>query len=172
MKRTPAEINSLTVAEFITLFGGVYEHSSWIAAAAAAQRPFDSSANLKAAMREAVDLAPPAARLALICAHPDLAGRLARLGQLTPESTREQATAGLDAMSAEELRTLSSANETYRGKFEFPFIICARRHTRESILSAIAARLQNDELAERDAALEEIHHIAQLRIDDLLCLEN
>ena len=172
MKRTPAQINALTAEEFTTLLGGVYEHSPWIAAAAAGQRPFASLTALKAALREAVDHAPEAAQLALILAHPDLAGKLARLGQLTPESTREQAAAGMDAMSPEQVRTMTSANGAYREKFGFPFIICARRHTRDSILGSMAARLVNDAPTERAAALEEIHHIAQLRIDDLLCPEN
>ena len=172
MKRTLAELNALTAEAFTALLGGVYEHSPWIAGAAAARRPFPDVAALKQAMQEIVRTAPEAAHLDLIRAHPDLAGRLARLGQLTAESTREQAAAGLDAMNAEEVGRMTAANEAYRGKYGFPFIICARRHTKDSILAAMAARLQNDPATERAAALEEIHHIAQLRIDDLICLEN
>jgi 2-oxo-4-hydroxy-4-carboxy-5-ureidoimidazoline decarboxylase len=172
MKRTPAEWNALSEADFTALLGGVYEHSPWIAEAAAGQRPFGSVAALQDAMRSVVETAPPEAQLALIQAHPDLAGRLAKLGQLTPESTREQAAAGLDAMSPEELQRMTAGNEAYRAKFGFPFIICARRHTKESILDAMAARLQHDPAAERAAALQEIHHIAQLRMEDILCQEN
>ena len=172
MKRTPAELNTLPAADFTALLGGVYEHSPWIAEKAAGRRPFAALAELKAALREVVDTAPEEAQLALIRAHPDLAGKLARLGQLTPESTREQTAAGLDAMSPAHLQTLTSANQSYREKFGFPFIICARRHSKESILEDIADRLQNDAATERAAALEEIHHIAQLRLDDLICPEN
>ena len=172
MKRTPAELNALPAAEFTALLGGVYEHSPWIAEKAAGRRPFAAPTELKAAMQEALDTAPEAAQLVLIRAHPDLAGKLARLGQLTPESTREQNAAGLDAMSPGQLKALTSANQAYREKFGFPFIICARRHSTESILEAIAGRLQHDAATERAAALEEIHHIAQLRLDDLICPAN
>jgi len=172
MKRTPAELNTLPAAEFTALLGGVYEHSPWIAQKAAGRRPFAALAELKAALQDVVDAAPEEAQLALIRAHPDLAGKLARPGQLTPESTREQTAAGLDAMSPAQLQALTSANQSYRAKFGFPFIICARRHSKESILQAIAGRLRHDAATERVAALEEIHHIAQLRLDDLICPEN
>ena len=172
MTPTPAEINALPAPQFTELLGGVYEHSPWVAQAAAEQRPFDGLSPLKSVMREIVDHASEEAQLALIRAHPDLSGKLARLGQLTPESSREQAAAGLDAMSPGELRRMTSANEAYRAKFGFPFIICARRQTKDLILAAIAARLQNDAATERAAAMTEIHHIAQLRIDDLLCPES
>lgn len=172
MKRTPAELNALPAAEFTALLGGVYEHSPWIAEKAAGRRPFAAFTDLKTALQDVVDSAPEEAQLALIRAHPDLAGKLARLGQLTPESTREQSAAGLDAMSPAQLQALISANGSYREKFGFPFIICARRHSKESILEAVADRLQHDAATERAAALEEIHHIAQLRLDDLICPEN
>ena len=172
MKRTPAEINALTAEEFTTLLGGVYEHSPWIAEAAEKARPFPSVAALMTAMREVVDVAPDETQLALIRAHPDLAGKLALDGRLTRFSTHEQAASGMLGMDEDNLNRMAIANAAYREKFGFPFIICARRHTRESILSAIAARFQNDAPTERAAALEEIHRIAQLRIDDLLCPEN
>lgn len=172
MKRTPAELNALSAADFAAMLGGVYEHSPWTAEAAAAQRPFAGVEDLKQAMKDIVRAASPDAQLALIRAHPDLAGRLAKLGKLTAESTREQAAAGLDSMNAEELQRMTEANAAYREKFGFPFIICARRQTRDSILAAIDERLHHDPETERATALEEIHHIAQLRIDDLLCPEN
>ncbi len=172
MKRTLMELNALPAAEFTAFLGGVYEHSPWVAAAAARRRPFETTDDLKQAMAEIVRTAPETEQLELIRAHPDLAGKLARPGQLTAESTSEQAAAGLDAMSPEELATMTSANTSYREKFGFPFIICARRQTKDSILSAIAARLPNDAPGEHAAALAEIHHIAQLRTDDLLCQEN
>lgn len=172
MKRSLAELNALTAEAFTAYLGGIYEHSPWIPEAAAALRPFPERATLKAAMAAIVQKAPEEAQLALIRAHPDLAGKLARLGQLTPESAREQAAAGLNAMDAAEIAVMTAANEAYRKKFGFPFIICARRHAKDSILAAIHQRLQHDASTERAAALEEIHHIAGLRLDDLLCQEN
>lgn len=172
MKRTLTEINDMTANEFTTLLSGVYEHSPWIAAATATLRPFESLGALSTTMREVMDNASEDAQLDLIRAHPDLAGKLAQLGQLTAESIREQAAAGMGAMSPEELQTMTSHNEAYREKFGFPFIICARRHTKDFILTVIAARLQNTPATERATALAEIHQIAQLRIDDLLCLED
>lgn len=168
----PGPLNSLTADAFTEWLGDVYEHSPWIAAAAATRRPFASVDALKSAMREVVDQAPPDVQLALIRAHPDLAGRLARLGQLTPASAREQAAAGLDAMGPEDLARMTAANGAYRARFGFPFIICARRHTASSILDAITRRLEHDPATERATALEEIHQIAQLRIDELPCPES
>lgn len=172
MKRTPTELNALSLADFTALLGGVYEHSPWIAERAARHRPFGSLAELQEAMGKVVETAADGAQLALIQAHPDLAGKLAQLGQLTPESAREQAAAGLDAMSPEELQRMAAGNEAYRAKFGFPFIICARRHTKNAILQAMTTRLQHDPATERAAALQEIHHIAQLRMEDILCQEN
>jgi len=172
MKRTPAEMNALTAEEFTTLLGGVYEHSPWIAEAAAGQRPFANLEELKAALRQVVQTAPEWAQFALIHAHPDLAGKLALDGRLTPFSALEQAASGILSMNENDLNQMVIANASYRERFGFPFIICARRHTKASILAAMAARLQNDPATERTAALTEIHHIAQLRIDDLLCPEN
>ena len=172
MRRTLAEINALPAEEFTAWLVGVYEHSPWIAEAAAAQRPFSGAGPLKQAMEEIVNNAPAAAQLDLIRAHPDLAGRLAQLGRLTAESTREQTAAGMDAMSPEELQRMAAGNEAYLARFGFPFVICARRHTRDSILEAMATRLEHDPATEQAAALEEIHHIAHLRTDDLICQEN
>lgn len=172
MKRSPAEWNALDVDGFTALLGGVYEHSPWIARAAAALRPLPTLTDLKTALRSVVDTAPADARLTLIRAHPDLAGRLAQLGQVTAESRREQAAAGLDALSPEDLRRMEEGNVAYRAKFGFPFIICARRHSRDAILNAMSQRLLNDSATEEKIAIQEIHHIAELRIHDLLCPEN
>lgn len=172
MKRSPAEWNALDVDSFTALLGGVYEHSPWIARAAAALRPFATLTDLKAALRAVVDKAPAEDRLALIRAHPDLAGKLAQLGQVTAESRREQAAAGLDALSPEDLRLMEEGNAAYRAKFGFPFIICARRHSRDSILKSMSQRLLNDAAMEELTAITEIHHIAELRTEDLLCQEN
>ncbi len=169
MKRSLADCNALPAEEFTALLGGIYEHSPWIVASVARQRPFSSIPALKTALQQAVDAASEAAQLALIRAHPDLAGKLAREGRLTPFSAQEQAASGILSMDLGNLETLLAGNAAYRTKFGFPFIICARRHSSAAILAALATRLRNDPSTERSAALTEIHHIAQLRLDDLLC---
>jgi 2-oxo-4-hydroxy-4-carboxy-5-ureidoimidazoline decarboxylase len=172
MRTTMDEINAMSADGFTALLGGVYEHSPWIAAAAAERRPFADAEAMKNVMRGIVDSAPEADQLALIRAHPDLAGKLSRLGQLTPESAREQAAAGLDLMSPDEMARMTAANEAYRARFGIPFIVCARHHTKASILEAIDRRLAHGPATERAAALQEIHHIAQLRTDELICPEH
>ncbi len=107
-------------------------------------------------------------QLALIRAHPDLAGRLAQQRQLTAESTREQASAGLDQLSEAELANFQRLNTDYRTRFGFPFIICARLNAREAILAAMQARIENSPEAEHAAALAEIEKIAWLRLQDVL----
>ena len=105
---------------------------------------------------------------ALINAHPDLAGRLALAGKLTAESTKEQASAGLNQMTADELARFTDLNAAYRGRFGFPFIICARLNDRRAIVDAMQQRLNNSPATEHAAALTEIEKIASLRLYDLL----
>ncbi len=107
-------------------------------------------------------------RLALIRAHPDLAGRAAIAGELTPESTREQAAAGLDRLTPEQYERLTALNAGYRERFGFPFVVCAREHTADSILAAAAARMGADPRDEQRTALAEIAKIARLRLEDLV----
>jgi OHCU decarboxylase len=109
--------------------------------------------------------APNDAQVALIAAHPDLAGRVAREGRLTAASSSEQAGAGLDALTPEEIATFDSANGAYRERFGFPFVICARENTKASILAALAQRVRNDRATEIATALAEIAKIAWLRIE-------
>jgi 2-oxo-4-hydroxy-4-carboxy-5-ureidoimidazoline decarboxylase len=112
--------------------------------------------------------APRDRQLALIRAHPDLAGRLAQQKRLTAESTREQASAGLDALTDAELADFTARNETYQAKFGFPFIICARLNAKADILAAMRARVSNPPDIEFANALSEIEKIARLRLNDLL----
>src|SRR3712207_2943925 len=119
-------------------------------------------------MVEAVSEAPEDRRLALIRAHPDLAGKAAIAGELTPESTREQASARLDRLSPEEFATFTRLNQAYRDTFGFPFVICVREHTKASILENFAARLHNGREQEIDIALGEIAKIAKLRLFDVV----
>lgn len=165
---TVSRLNELLDEEFTAFLGGVYEHSPWVAARALGERPFNDLNHLVTAMRGIVDAACDAEKIALIRAHPDLAGKLARAGSLTPESTREQAGLGLDRLADPEYERFSRFNADYREKFGFPFIICARLTTKEGVLAAFESRLRNDAAAEIAEALVQIHHIARLRIEDQL----
>src|SRR5581483_5235015 len=109
--------------------------------------------------------ADEARKRALIEAHPDLAGKAARAGALTADSKAEQGSAGLDRLSETEFARFSELNESYRKKFGFPFIVCVRRHGKDSIFRQFEMRLKNDAAKERDAALSEIVRIAALRLD-------
>lgn len=161
-----ADLNSLPRSEFVAELGGIFEHSPWVAEAAAANRPFATLSALHSAMVDAVRSAGPEKHLALIRAHPDLAGRLARQGQLTPESTREQAAAGLTESDPATLEKIQHLNTAYRERFGFPFVICARLNRVASILSAMEHRLHNSPNTEIATALEEIFQIARLRLED------
>jgi OHCU decarboxylase len=151
---------------FVARYGTLFEHSPWIADAAWEQGPFDSPEALHAAMVAVVAAAPRDAQLALIRAHPDLAGRAAIAGELTADSTREQASAGLDRLTPEEYADFTAVNAAYRERFGFPFVICAREHDKTSILAAARERLGHDVDEEVEVALGEIAKIARLRLED------
>jgi 2-oxo-4-hydroxy-4-carboxy-5-ureidoimidazoline decarboxylase len=165
---TLAYLNSSDRATFTAALGHLFEHSPWVAEETWARRPFRDAAHLHAELCATMRAAPVARQRALIEAHPDLAGRLARQNQLTPESTREQASAGLSRLSDAELAGFQKLNDAYRQKFGFPFIICARLNAKETILSAMKARVGNTPEQEFSAALSEIEKIAQLRLNDAL----
>jgi 2-oxo-4-hydroxy-4-carboxy-5-ureidoimidazoline decarboxylase len=167
MKIPLAQLNSLSCAEFVALVGPVFEHSPWIAEAAWARRPFRTVAELHEVMCTIVQSVSEENQLALIRAHPDLVGRLARAGQLTPESTREQASAGLDQLTPVEVAEFQSNNTAYQAKFGFPFVICARLNQKAAILSAFQSRLTHSREQEIQTALAEIFKIAELRLNDL-----
>jgi 2-oxo-4-hydroxy-4-carboxy-5-ureidoimidazoline decarboxylase len=156
--------------EFVTLFGAVYEHSPWIAEAAfeAGLAPHhDRIAGLHKTMRAAVEVAGRDRQLALLRAHPDLAGRLAVASALTQHSTSEQAGAGLDKCTAEEFARFTLLNDAYKAKFGFPFIMAVKGRTRGEILAAFERRLGNDTASEFRTALDEVHKIALLRLEML-----
>jgi OHCU decarboxylase len=159
----PAEL-SLSLADL----GGLFEHSPWVAESAWRRRPFAGVAELHAALEAAMREAPLDRQLELIRAHPELAGREAEEGTLTSESTHEQASAGLDRLTANELEALRRLNRSYRERFGFPLIVCVREHTKESIIAWGDARLENSRDREIDIALGEISKIARLRLADLL----
>jgi 2-oxo-4-hydroxy-4-carboxy-5-ureidoimidazoline decarboxylase len=163
-----SNLNALPAADFISLLGGVYEHSPWVAEAVASQRPFADRDDLIAAMWAVVEAASDERKLTLIRAHPDLAGKLARAGALTEESKREQSGLGLDRLTDEEFEAFTDFNGRYRERFGFPFIICARLTTKQGVLDAFAKRIGQTSEEEMRTALQEIHHIARLRILDLV----
>jgi 2-oxo-4-hydroxy-4-carboxy-5-ureidoimidazoline decarboxylase len=165
---TQASLDQLNAADqtgFVGALGDIFEHAPWVPQEAGAKRPFATLAALYDAMTAAVRTAGDDRQLALIKGHPDLAGKAARAGTLTPASTSEQASAGLDQLSEDEFAAFHRLNDAYRERFGIPFIICVRRHTKDSILRQFARRLENNATAEREAAIAEICRIAALRLD-------
>jgi len=159
------ELNSGTSAAFVAALGDIFEHSPWVAEAAANERPFGSLAELYDSLCDKLRHAGKSRQLAVIRAHPDLAGKAARAGALTADSAAEQASAGLDRLSEDEYATFHRRNEAYKKKFGFPFIICVRRHTKHSILDQLDRRRGSDVESERATAVQEILRIVALRLD-------
>ena len=161
-------INELDRAAFVERFGPLFEHSPWVAEVAWSDRPFADRVELYEALVAAMHASPRARKLALIRAHPDLAGKAAIEGTLTNSSRHEQAAAGLDRLTPDEYEAFTRANTAYRERFGFPFVVCAREHTKQSILRVATERLANTEEEEIRVALEEIAKIARLRLEDAL----
>jgi 2-oxo-4-hydroxy-4-carboxy-5-ureidoimidazoline decarboxylase len=155
-------------AQFTTTLGEVFEHSPWVPERAYAARPFADIGQLHAVMVAEVNFASHAEQLALLQAHPELAGREARTGELTAASTAEQSGAGLNALSKDEMARVSRLNADYQQKFGFPFIIAVRKHTKQSILAEFERRLANDADTELATCLEQVFIIARLRLDVML----
>ncbi len=152
--------------DFIARYGGIYEHSPWVAEQVASLvNERDDVECLATLMADCVDNAGSEQQLALIRAHPDLAGKAQVAGELTADSTAEQASAGLDQCSKVEYERFQALNDAYRDKFGFPFVMAVRNSSRAEILDAFSARLQNDYDLEFETALEEIHKIARLRLE-------
>jgi 2-oxo-4-hydroxy-4-carboxy-5-ureidoimidazoline decarboxylase len=162
------ELPRLQRDRFVELFGGVFEHAPWVAERAFDAGPFDSIEALHGAMVEAMRRAPRAQQLALIRAHPDLAGRAAVAGKLTAASSAEQASAGLDQCTPAEFERFRELNDKYKEKFAFPFILAVKGRTRAQILAAFEHRLHNTVEAEFAEALSQIAEIARLRLGDLI----
>ena len=159
--------DGLSEAAFVARYGGVYEHSPWVAETLyrrGLSTVESTPEGLATAMAEIVAQAGDDLKLALIRAHPDLAGRAAIAGDLTRESRSEQAGAGLDRCTAEEFRRFQGLNADYRRKFGFPFIVAVAGLTRHDILDAFEARLRNDSATEFRTALAQIDRIARLRL--------
>jgi 2-oxo-4-hydroxy-4-carboxy-5-ureidoimidazoline decarboxylase len=171
-RKALADLNTCSKADFVAALANIFEHAPWVAEQAAAQRPFSGVKALFAAMKAAVDHAAPETRLALIKGHPDLANRTQRAAGLTAESTAEQDGLGLDRLSDAEFEAFERVNNAYRSKFGFPYIVCVRRHTKDSILRDFERRLPNDAKAETQKSIEEICRIAALRVDQLVTADD
>lgn len=163
-----ADVNRMERADFVALLGGVFEGSPWVAARAWEARPFPTVAALHSAMVEAVVLAPPDARLALLRAHPELAGPPARRGTLSAASGAEQAGAGLDRLSEEREAAFARLNAAYRARFGVPFVIAVRGHDPDSLLRAGTRRLGHPLEGELEVALAEVASIARARLPALV----
>ena len=167
-KITLHEVNNLDREEFVAKFGSLYEHSPWVAESASEERPFRDLSRMHGAFERALQGASSELRLSLIKAHPDLAGKAATAGDLTPESAQEQASVGLDRLSPEEYETFTKLNDAYKEKFGIPMIFAVREHTKETILAGAEARLENSREEEVDRALEEINKIAGYRLEETI----
>ena len=151
--------------DFVRKLGDIFEHTPGIARAVYVKRPFASLGALYDAMETVVRGQSRDDQARLLQAHPDLAGMAARAGTLTADSKAEQSSAGLDQLSEDEYARFHTLNDEYRQKFGIPFIVCVRRHGRDSILREFDRRLGNDAAAEEKAALQEVLRIAALRLD-------
>jgi len=155
-------------SDFIDTYGGVYEHSPWVA-----ETVYDlGHANagpleLVGPMRATVESAGPELQMVLLRAHPDLAGKLAKTGELTAESTSEQASAGLDQCTDSEFKEFTDLNTRYRARFAFPYILAVRGRNRHEILDNFRTRVGNDMAIEFREALDQVHQIARLRLETL-----
>ncbi|ASY69904.1 2-oxo-4-hydroxy-4-carboxy-5-ureidoimidazoline decarboxylase [Sinorhizobium fredii] len=156
--------------DFVRRFGGIFEHSPWVA-----ERAFDHAAssgltagNVHSALCNAFRAASPAERLAVLRAHPDLAGKLAIADKLTIDSKSEQASAGLDRLSSEEHAHFTQLNAAYAKKFGFPFIIAVKGLSKEEILAAFEQRIDNSAEEEFEAACAQVERIARLRLSSML----
>ena len=171
-EKTLAELNGCSKSDFVAALANIFEYSPWIAEEAAAERPFAGVRALFGAMKLAVERAPQELRLALIKAHPDLANKTQRAAGLTAESNAEQNSVGLDRLSDAEYDAFERVNNAYRSKFGFPYIVCVRRQTKDSILRDFERRLPNDAAAEIRTSIEEICRIAALRLDQLVVADD
>jgi 2-oxo-4-hydroxy-4-carboxy-5-ureidoimidazoline decarboxylase len=158
-------LNSAPHDEFVRVLGGIFERSAWVADRAAATRPFRDVDALHGAMVAVVERASRADQIGLLRAHPELAGREAREGGMTDSSVSEQASAGLHALTAEEVAHMNRLNAQYRERFGFPCIIAVRNHTKQSIFAEMERRLGNDADVELGENLRQIYAITRMRLD-------
>lgn len=167
-KLTLNAVNALAKPAFVAAFGGIFEHSPWVAETAHSKGPFPTVTALHAVMCTIVKGADTERQRQLLCAHPDLAGRAARAGDVTADSKLEQATAGLDQLTENELKQFLAINQRYRERFGFPFIMAVRNANKRRILAAYARRVERDSAVEFAGALQEVNKIAWMRLLDLV----
>jgi 2-oxo-4-hydroxy-4-carboxy-5-ureidoimidazoline decarboxylase len=163
---TLEQVNALSREAFVEAFGDVAEHSPWVAERAATRRPFADREAMAEAFIDAIFDAGDAEKLALVRAHPDLAGRAAVAGEIAEESKREQAGAGLDKLTAEEFARFTELNDAYRARFQFPFILAVKGATKHQILEAFQKRIGSDPEAELAIAIRQVARIVTFRIGD------
>ena len=162
-------VNALTLAQFVARFGGVFEHSPWVAQRAWQRRPYASIDDLYRSMASEVQLASSAEQLALIRAHPELAGKEAAGGNLSVDSSSEQGRLGFMNLDRSHFEQMGELNRTYRQRFGIPCIVALRLHaSRASVMADMQRRLGNTPQAEIAGALEQIGHIARGRIEKIL----
>lgn len=167
-----SDLNACSKADFVAALANIFEYSPWIAEKAADARPFAGVTQLFEAMKAAVARAPTELRLALIKAHPDLANKTQHAAGLTAESSAEQNSVGLDRLSDAEYAAFERVNKAYRKKFGFPYIVCVRRHSKDSILRDFERRLLNNTKTEISTLIAEICRIAALRVDQLVASDD
>lgn len=167
-KLTAADLSRMDRDAFVGAVGAVFEHSPWVMERAWDKRPFSSRAEFYAVLAKVLDESDRERQLALIDAHPELAGKAAEQGALTADSAREQAGVGLNACSPEELAEIRRLNQAYRDKFGWPFIIAVKGLTRQAIIAEMARRLERPAEDEFSEALSQIVRIASFRLDDLM----
>jgi 2-oxo-4-hydroxy-4-carboxy-5-ureidoimidazoline decarboxylase len=163
---TLAAVNRMDEEAFVTSFGDIAEHSPWVAQVAERARPYPDREAMVSAFADAVVEADEGAQLALLREHPDLAGRAAIAGELAPESRNEQAGAGLDRMSADEYERFSRLNATYRDRYGIPFILAVKGASKDQVLAAFEARLDNPGDIEFATALTQVQRIIRFRLED------
>ena len=163
-----AALNAMDRDAFVAVLGPAFENAPWVAAGAWPERPFANVAALHDAMLDVVRRAPEEQKLAFLCGHPELAGREAQAGQMTAESTGEQGSAGLHALTGAERDEMQRLNRAYRERHGFPFIIAVRANSKQQIFEAMRARVSQATEIEHSVALEQIGLITRGRIDALV----
>lgn len=158
-------VNTMGRDDFVAALGSTFEHSPWVAEGAWAARPFASVDALHAAMISVVQRAPRSTQIDFLCAHPELAGKEAQQGTMTRDSVDEQASAGLDALSRDEIGELRELNARYRERHGFPFIVAVRRYRKVEIFDQLRQRVERDGDTELKEALSQIAAITRLRVE-------
>ncbi len=159
-------VNAMSDRDFIEAFGDIAEHSPWVAEGAGRHRPFHSLNDMITRFTDVMQAANEETQLALIRAHPDLAGKAALSGELTEDSKNEQAGVGLDQLSQDEFERFTDLNKRYLDRFGFPFIFAVKGATKFMILDAFVERLENDQAKEFETALQQIARIIRFRLED------